>query len=352
MSDTIIDCLHKYNQGRVEEEFADLLDAVETPLFETSNHMWSITDMVPLGSRGMAGAILFSGVASHTTTGAKIDCVVKQGPEGDGEMIAELTTLRACRTIDSPHGITMGGDPYYLGEWLDGGTGTRSLVFVRGGEDLAAKYGVDDWHALCTPQPLANAVQVAIGTLEAIAPLHKAGYIHTDMHPKNLLPLIADDGATIAGVAVIDFGAAVKIGSPARGRSWEYSAPEQWRHKEGVKSSRRTDAFAVAAVLYYLVTGKAPFKCKDDCLAVVEPPPEDNSFNPLLSRLETGLRATPAGYTAEQVEQILHNCGVDNDRGLRHLVWNALRPIGDRWSCAKLLEELKQLRRFLQALSP
>jgi serine/threonine protein kinase len=81
--------------------------------------------------------------------------------------------------------------------------------------------------------------------------LHAAGYVHCDIHPKNIL-----FNPSTEAVAIIDFGAAVEIGSNGRERSWEYSAPEQWAHE---KCTRRADAFAVVGVLIYLLTGCAPF---------------------------------------------------------------------------------------------
>ena len=307
--------------------------------FETSNHNWRIgAETEPLGAEGGAGANLSRGMAfSIREDGTRYDrsgtpCVLKTAPDADGDMQQELRVLRACRENGLP--INTGdGQEYYLGGCSR--EGRLTLVFRLGPSDLAQHFGMGD-KVTCRPQRPELAVHIAIGTLEALKNLHAAGFIHSDIQPKNIL-FNPYDGA----VSIIDFGAAVEIGERGRDRCWEYSAPEQWG---GGECTRRTDAFAVVGVLIYLLTGRAPFAiegkreahrrlCEDVVLS-----PESPQREGRLDGWSRGDVNRPLG------EQIQHHCGVDGDHGLRHLLYYGMtRPVDKRWTCEKLTEELLNL---------
>lgn len=86
--------------------------------------------------------------------------------------------------------------------------------------------------------------------------LHRQGIIHRDIKPQNLLLTTADDGRTrllVAdlGMAKADLqasGLTQVVGTPA------YMAPEQ---ATGLGLSTKADTFALAAVAYRLLTGRA-----------------------------------------------------------------------------------------------
>jgi serine/threonine-protein kinase len=85
--------------------------------------------------------------------------------------------------------------------------------------------------------------------LDALEPVHDAGWVHADLKPSNLLVGRAGE------VTLIDFGAAVRGGNPSESLSPAYAAPEQVR---GEPLDPRSDLFALGCVAYRLATGAPP----------------------------------------------------------------------------------------------
>ena len=132
--------------------------------------------------------------------------------------------------------------------------------------------------------PLPLAVRIAIGACEGLEYAHSKAdnqgkplnIVHRDISPQNIL--VTFDG----GVKVIDFGIAKAADQVQQTRSgvlkgkYSYMSPEQ---ANGKKVDRRSDVFAVAIVLYELVTGTRLFKRATDLSTLnavmackVEPP--------------------------------------------------------------------------------
>jgi eukaryotic-like serine/threonine-protein kinase len=111
------------------------------------------------------------------------------------------------------------------------------------------------------PVPLAEALQISLGILGALEALHGRGVVHRDLKPSNVF-------LTPHGVKLLDFGLArplveqlksdnitltqpgTIVGTP------RYMPPEQWEGEPYVPAS---DLFAVGAILFEMLAGKAAF---------------------------------------------------------------------------------------------
>ncbi len=136
------------------------------------------------------------------------------------------------------------------------------------------------------PLDPAEAIRITEGILTALEYSHRAGVVHRDIKPGNVM-------VTSAGqVKVMDFGIARAISdssatiaqtSAILGTA-QYFSPEQAR---GESVDARTDLYSTGVVLYELLTGQPPFR-GDTAVAVAyqhvsEAPVPPNVLNPAIS---------------------------------------------------------------------
>jgi serine/threonine protein kinase/Tol biopolymer transport system component len=180
-------------------------------------------------------------------------------PEIAGDPAARVRFEREARAVaalDHPHicGI------YDVGE----AGGTHYLVMpLLDGETLAARLE-KGW------LPLHQALTIAAELADALDKAHRAGLVHRDVKPANIM-------LARAGAKLLDFGLA-KLQRPAAPLSLPgmtqllttpgtagngvilgtvpYMAPEQ---VEGKEADARSDIWALGAVLYEMLTGVRPF---------------------------------------------------------------------------------------------
>lgn len=187
---------------------------------------------------------------------------------------------RAVAAISHPNVVqvfatgTFDDRPYIAMELLDG-TDLGSIVDKQGALSSAA------------------AAHAILDAAQGLAAAAKAGLIHRDVKPSNLVRLSSGE------VKVTDFGLAkpvdpgsepaltamgVVVGTP------DYIAPEQAR---GETIDERVDIYALGGTLYFLVTGIPPFRtgrpADDKYLKVVarhlrNPPPDAAQTNPSVDR--------------------------------------------------------------------
>ena len=153
-----------------------------------------------------------------------------------------------------------------------------------------------------------EAARVGLGVLAALRAAHRAGVLHRDIKPHNVL--LADDGR----IVLTDFGLATLeselqisdqpeplFGSPF------YVAPERLR---GERSTERSDLWSLGATLYAAVEGRPPFQRDSttrSLAALMREPPDAPARPGPLGPVLTGLLVKdPAGrLTAEQTEPLL-----------------------------------------------
>jgi hypothetical protein len=104
------------------------------------------------------------------------------------------------------------------------------------------------------PLGTAEALELTRQLAEGLAAVHACGLLHRDLKPGNVL--VGDDGRP----RLVDFGLAVPVASAELAGvsgTLPYMAPEQARG-EAERIDARTDVFGLGAILYELLTGRAP----------------------------------------------------------------------------------------------
>jgi serine/threonine protein kinase len=138
------------------------------------------------------------------------------------------------------------------------------------------------------PYSEAEALAIAIQVAKALNHAHKAGLIHRDVKPKNIL--ITNDGvAKLADMglarAVSDREAAEAEAGKAFGTPY-YIAPEQIRGK--VNIDLRADIYNFGCTLFHMVTGRVPFEGPDVSTILLkhldEPVVPPDHINPQLTK--------------------------------------------------------------------
>jgi len=193
-----------------------------------------------LGEGGMARVDLARDVELDRLVAVK---VLADHLADDPELRARFVREgRLAARLSHPHvvGVLNAGEedgrPYIVMEYVDGGT----LA------DVIRRDGALAWR---------SAVELACQALEGLEHAHRAGLVHRDVKPGNLL--LRRDGQLKIG----DFGiarAAETSGLTQAGTilgTAPYLAPEQARGEEVGPAS---DVYGLAAVLYELLTGRPP----------------------------------------------------------------------------------------------
>lgn len=134
-----------------------------------------------------------------------------------------------------------GGRPYIVSEYVEGPSLRDSVAKVKDGG----------------PREGAALERLALNTVAALAGIHRAGVVHRDFNPNNVL--LGPEGPV-----VIDFGVARALDLSQEGRRTTspmgtrgFMAPEQIENAKDI--GREADLFAWGATMVFAATGKMPF---------------------------------------------------------------------------------------------
>ncbi|MFJ2061080.1 protein kinase [Streptomyces sp. NPDC087908] len=114
-------------------------------------------------------------------------------------------------------------------------------------------HGASLWTLLRREGALApeGALHILKGSLLGLAAAHRAGVVHRDYKPANVLITMAGESK------LVDFGVAVRRGAASScAGTPAYMAPEQWR---GADCSPATDVYAATIALFECMTGDRPY---------------------------------------------------------------------------------------------
>ncbi|HTN86605.1 MAG TPA: serine/threonine-protein kinase, partial [Sorangium sp.] len=175
------------------------------------------------------------------------------------------------------------------------------------------------------PLGVRDAARVGHGVAAALAAAHEKGLVHRDIKPSNIFL----ESGSVERVKLLDFGLARGKDAPAVTRAGSlvgtpsYMAPEQVRGA-GTPDAR-TDLFALGAVLFECLTGRAPFTGADTeavlVKILVERPPAVRELRPLAPPALEALVARmlskdPAGRPASAAEVARELAALLADRDL------------------------------------
>ena len=159
--------------------------------------------------------------------------------EREVQMTSQLTSPHTVSVYD--YGRTPDGLFYYAMEFLDG-------IDL---EELVRRDG---------PMPPERVVHILRQVCEALGEAHRAGLIHRDVKPANIL--LCERGGRFDVAKVVDFGLVKSVGGTDPGVTQENTAPgtPHYMAPEALTSPDRVDAradvYSLGATAYFLLTGQ------------------------------------------------------------------------------------------------
>ena len=221
---------------------------------------------VELGSGGMA--VVYKAIDLELGRQVAVK-LLREGYANDDAFLTRFQReARAAASLDHPNVVSIydigrDGKLYYIVMEHVEGRSLRSLL--RTGAPLL----------------LGQAMDLAIQICAGVGAAHRAGLIHCDLKPQNIL--VTPDGR----VKVVDFGIARALEAKVAESEqtvWatpQYAAPEQ---TQGHPLSPSTDVYAIGIMLYQMLAGRLPFQGRTVQELAVQharnPPPPLTRWNP------------------------------------------------------------------------
>ncbi len=190
-------------------------------------------------------------VAIKVIVVASIDAKARARFERERQSMGALSTHPAIVTVHET-GMTPSGLPYLVMEFMEGGSFG----------DVLRDHG---------PLPWARAVEVGIDVAGALEAAHRAGVVHRDVKPDNVLVSSYDE------VKLTDFGIASLLEGTSTTTSISgtiaHAAPEVL---EGAKATVASDVYSLGSTIFALLAGSSAFHR-----------PTDESLVPIITRVLT-----------------------------------------------------------------
>ncbi|MER7759034.1 serine/threonine-protein kinase [Streptomyces sp. NPDC097619] len=272
---------------------------------------WTVpgyTETRELGSGGSGRVVL----AVHGATGVPVAVkYLSERLRRDPAFVAEFR--REARLLGGLR------SPYVVGlyEYVEAPDGAAIVMELVDGIALRALLAQEGGTG---PEP---ALAVLKGSLLGLVAAHRAGVVHRDYKPENVL--VAADGTS----KLVDFGIAAGRGTtPGVAGTPAYMAPEQWR---GGPASPAADVYAATAVFFECLTGRKPFAGENFAELALQhieaPVPADAAPEPVRPLILRGLAKSPRDrpenaevFVAELEGVARHAYGPDwEERGQRRL---------------------------------
>lgn len=196
-----------------------------------------------LGVGGMADVFLARDLNLQREVAVKL--LRRDFTEDAAFRVSFLQEARAAANLSHPNIVTIfdfghGPDSYYIIMEHIEGTDLKTLMRRRG------------------PIPVEEATQLMIQICDGVGYAHRAGLVHCDLKPQNIL--ISPQGKA----KITDFGISRALASihpdERQDTVWgspQYFSPEQAR---GGAPSPSSDVYSLGVVLYEMLTGRLPFE--------------------------------------------------------------------------------------------
>ena len=183
-------------------------------------------------------------------------------------------------------------------------------------------------------------VRIGLQVLSALGAAHRAGLVHRDVKPENIV-LVASPAGDLA--KVVDFGLAKEVepsptdvpvsrlgavvGTPA------FMSPEQAR---GEKLDGRADLYGVAATLYYALTAHFP----------IEAPERERQIDAILTYAPTPIVTYRADVDRRLAAIVMR--GLEKDRGRRFQTAEEMITALEHWLAGDAMPSTKSMTEATQ----